>query len=129
MRTVMVAIIGVSSLLFVINIQRNINEKNWQQQQIDEALRVSMFQTLQEVSDRESDGITNQNEMMAAFLQSMIRKMDREVNLTVKVHEANFKHGQMEVEAIGTYQTKDGNSHSVSVRKNIRLNTKKQAIK
>lgn len=119
MKTVIVSVIGVSSLFLVIMLQKNINEETWQNEQLEEALSVAMSQTLEEVVTGESYGITNQNEMMAAFLQAMLCKIKREVDLTVKVHQINYMLGQMDVEAIGTYRTTSGKKRTVSVRRNL----------
>lgn len=119
MKTVMISALGISSLFFMVVLQRNINEKTWQQEQLEKSLAVSMSQTLKEVAVGESYGISDQNEMMAAFLQSMLRKLDREVDLTVKVHQINYALRQMDIEAIGTYRTADGQEHKVSVRRKV----------
>lgn len=119
MKTVIISALGISSLFFMVVLQRNINEKTWQQEQLEKSLAVSMSQTLKEVALGESYGISNQNEMMAAFLQSMLRKIDREVDLTVKVHQINYALRQMDVEAIGAYRTADGQEHKVSVRRKV----------
>ena len=119
MKTVMISAIGISSLFFMVVLQKNINERTWQQDQLEKALAVSMSQTLKEVVVGESYGISDQNELMAAFLQSMLRKLDREVDLTVKVHQINYVLRQMDIEAIGTYRTTDGQEHKVSVRRKV----------
>ena len=121
MKTVIISAIGISSLFFMVALQRNTNERTWQQEQLEKALAVSMSQTLKEVAVGESYGISDQNEMMAAFLQSMLRKLDREVDLTVKVHRINYAMRQMDIEAIGIYRTTDGREHKVSVRRNVRI--------
>ena len=119
MKTVMISAIGISSLFFMVVLQKNINERTWQQEQLEKALAVSMSQTLKEVAVGESYGISDQNEMMAAFLQSMLRKLDRGVDLTVKVHQINYALRQMDIEAIGTYRTTDGKERKVSVRRKV----------
>lgn len=119
MKTVIISAIGISSLFFMVVLQKNINERTWQQEQLEKAMAVSMSQTLEEIAVGESYGISDQNEMMAAFLQSMLRKLDREVDLTVKVHQINYALRQMDVEAIGTYKTIDGQEHKVSVRRKV----------
>lgn len=122
MRTVIISVIGISSLFLVVMIQKNINEKTWQEEQLEDALTVAMSQTMEEVMHKGSYGITNQNEMMAAFLQAMLCKLDREIDLTVKVHQINYHLGQMDIEAIGIYQTANGKKCRSSVRRNIVMN-------
>lgn len=122
MKTVIISVIGISSLFLVVMVQKNINERTWQHEQLEEALSVAMSQTLEEVVMGDCYGITNQNEMMAAFLQAMLCKLNQEVDLTVKVHRVNYILGQMDMEAIGTYKTANGQTHTVSVRRNLMVN-------
>lgn len=119
MKTVVISALGIGSLFFMVALQKNINERTWQQEQLEKSLAVSMSQTLKEVAVGESYGISDQNEMMAAFLQSMLRKLDQEVDLTVKVHQINYALRQMDIEAIGIYRTADGQEHKVSVRRKV----------
>lgn len=121
MRTVIISVVGISSLFLVVLIQTKINEKTWQEDQLEDALSSSMSETLEEVALKGSYGIDNRNEMMAAFLQMMLRKFDRDIDLTVKIHEINYSLGQMDIEAIGVYQTAEGKKCRSTVRRNIRI--------
>ena len=111
--------IGISSLLLVVIGQRVVSDTMWQQEQLENSLAVAMSQTVEEVTKNESYGISNQNEMMAAFLQGMIRKIHQDVDLTIKVHQVNYLLKQMDIEAIGKYKTVGGKPHTVSVRRKI----------
>lgn len=122
MKTIIVSVIGISSLFLVVMIQKNVNEKTWQEEQLENSLAVAMSQTLEEIIVGEHYGITNQNEMMAAFLQAMLRKVDCEVDVTIKVHQINYVLGQMDIEAIGTYSLANGKKCRVSVRRNMIAN-------
>ncbi len=121
MRTVIISVVGISSLFLVVLIQTKINEKTWQEDQLEDALSSSMSETLEEVALKGSYGIDNRNEMMAAFLQMMLRKFDRDIDLTVKIHEINYSLGQMDIEAIGVYRTAEGKKCRSTVRRNIRI--------
>ena len=111
--------IGISSLLFVVMGQKAVSDTMWQQEEMENSLAVAMSQTLEEVAQNESYGISNQNEMMAAFLQAMLRKIDQDVDLTIKVHQINYVLKQMDIEAIGKYKTVGGEPHTVSIRRKI----------
>ena len=113
--------VGVSSLLFVALWQKTINDQREQQESLENCLSVAMSQTLEEVIKKESYGIENRNEMMAAFLQSMIRKIDREMDLTIKIHELDPLRREMDVEAVGKYKTVGGEPHTVSVRRKFTI--------
>lgn len=113
--------VGVSSLLFVALWQKTINDQREQQEGLENCLAVAMSQTLEEVIKKESYGIENRNEMMAAFLQSMIRKIDQEMDLTIKIHELDPLRKEMDVEAVGKYKTVSGEPHTVSVRRKFTI--------
>lgn len=119
MRTVIISVIGISSILIVVMIQTTVNMESRYYEEINDALAVAMSQTMTEVMEQESYGIQNQNEMIAAFLQSMLQKVSTDIDLTVKIHQCNYETGQMDVEAIGEYQLPDYRKKSVSVRRRI----------
>ncbi len=119
MRTVIISVIGISSILIVVMIQTTVNMESRYYEEINDALAVAMSQTMTEVMEQESYGIQNRNEMIAAFLQSMLQKVSTDIDLTVKIHQCNYETGQMDVEAIGEYQLPDYRKKSVSVRRRI----------
>lgn len=119
MRTVIISVIGISSILIVVMIQTTVNMESRYYEEINDALAVAMSQTMTEVMEQESYGIQNRNEMIAAFLQSMLQKVSTDIDLTVKIHQCNYETGKMDVEAIGEYQLPDYRKKSVSVRRRI----------
>ncbi|MCH5266347.1 MAG: hypothetical protein J1F02_10640 [Lachnospiraceae bacterium] len=119
MRTVIVSVIGISSVLLVVMIQSTINTEALRSEEISEALSTAMVQTMSEVMERESYGIENRNEMIAAFLQAMIQKVNSDISLTVKIHQLNYETGTMEVEAQGEFLLPDHKKKRVSVRRRI----------
>lgn len=119
MRTVIISVIGISSILIVVMIQTTVNMESRYYEEINDALAVAMSQIMTEVMEQESYGIQNRNEMIAAFLQSMLQKVSTDIDLTVKIHQCNYETGQMDVEAIGEYQLPDYRKKSVSVRRRI----------
>ena len=122
MKRIIVSVIGISSIFLVAMIQNNINTKTWQEEQLENSLAEAMSQTMEEVIFGGGYGISNQNEMMAAFLQAMIRKLDGKADVTIKVHDINFALGQMDIEAIGSYRMTNGKTCKVSVRRNLIVN-------
>lgn len=123
MRTVIVSVIGISSLFMVIMIQRNINVRLWEREELENSLSVAMEQTLSEIVEKNSYGIRDRNEMVAAFLQAMIRQIREDVDLTVKIHQVDFELGQMDVEVIGEIDRKDRKPHKIQMRRKIMFET------
>ena len=119
MRTVIVSVIGISSLFLVVLIQRNVTRQMWEYDKIEESLTVAMGQTLSEVMEKNSYGIQNRNEMIAAFLQSMIRRSSEDVDLTVKVHQLDYELGQMDVEVRGNFLVEGEETREVCVRRKM----------
>ena len=78
-----------------------------------------MEQTLSEVMEGNCYGISDRNEMLAAFLQAMLCQIREEVDLTVKIHQMDYELGQMDVEAIAIYKRNSGRVHKVSVRRKM----------
>lgn len=123
MRTVIVSVIGISSLFLVVMIQRNINARTWEREEVEESLSSAMEQTLSEIMEKNSYGIQNRNEMIAAFLQAMLRRIQEDVDLTVRIHHFNYVLGQMDVEVMGEIKRKGGNSHRITLRRKLVFQT------
>lgn len=121
MRTVIISVIGISSILIVVMIQTTVNMASIRHEEVTDALATAMSQTMSEVMEQESYGIRNRNEIIAAFLQSMLQKISSDIDLTVKIHQCNYETGKMDVEAIGEYRLPDYRKRSVSVRRQIAL--------
>lgn len=119
MRTVIISVIGISSVLLVVMIQSTINTEALQRESLANALSASMEQTMSEVMERESYGIENRNEMIAAFLQAMIQKVNSDVDLTVKIYQLNYETGTMDVELRGEFPLPDKKKKTVAVRRKV----------
>lgn len=119
MRTVIISVIGISSVLLVVMIQSTINIEALQRESLANALSASMEQTMSEVMERESYGIENRNEMIAAFLQAMIQKVNSDVDLTVKIYQLNYETGTMDVELRGEFPLPDKKKKTVAVRRKV----------
>lgn len=77
MRTVIVSIIGVSSLFLVIMIQQNVNTGTWEREELEESMSSAMEQTLSEVMEGNCYGISDRNEMLAAFCRQCFVRSGR----------------------------------------------------
>lgn len=119
MRTVIISVIGISSVLLVVMIQSTINTEALQRESLANALSASMEQTMSEVMERENYGIENRNEMIAAFLQAMIQKVNSDVDLTVKIYQLNYETGTMDVELRGEFPLPDKKKKTVAVRRKV----------
>lgn len=123
MRTVIISVIGISSFFLVVMIQKNINERTWEREVLEESLSKAMDQTLSEVMEKSSYGIRNRNEMMAAFLQAMLRKIRDNIDLTVKIYHVDYTLGQMDVEIMGEIDSGDRKSRKIAIRRKMIFDT------
>lgn len=98
MRTVVVSSICISAIVLVVMIHTDINERASCKQELEEALSLSVSQTVKEVMEQKSYGIENRNEFIAAFLQALILRTNSEVDLTVSVITADMEKGLLDIE-------------------------------
>ncbi len=100
-------------------IQTTINTATVCREEISDSLSTAMYQTMSEVIEKNSYGIHNRNEMIAAFLQAMLQKIKTDIDLTVRIHEVNYETGRMDIEAIGEYRLPNRRTKRVSVRRQV----------
>lgn len=123
MRTVIISVIGISSFFLIVMIQKNINARTWEREELEESLSKAMDQTLSEVMEKSSYGIRNRNEMMAAFLQAMLRKIRDNIDLTVRIYHVDYTLGQMDVEIMGEIDSGDRKSRKIAIRRKMIFDT------
>ena len=119
MRTIVISMLGIGSILFVVIIQHTASKRMWTYERAETSLSSAMEQTMSEVMEESHYGIENRNEMLAAFLQSMIAKWDREIDLTVFVRKMDYDKRQMDVEVCGRMNLDEEKEEMVRVRRKI----------
>lgn len=119
MKTIMISMIGIGSILFVVMIQHTASKRMWSYERAETSLSSAMEQTMSEVMEENHYGIENRNEMLAALLQSLIAKWNHEIDLTVLVHKMDYDKRQMDVEVCGRMNMDEGKEETVSVRRKI----------
>ena len=90
MKTIVISMIGIGSILFVVMIQHTASKQMWSYERAETSLSSAMEQTMSEVMEENHYGIENRNEMLAALLQSLIVKWNHEIDLTVLVQVTIF---------------------------------------
>ena len=119
MKTIVISMIGIGSILFVVMIQHTASKRMWSYERAETSLSSAMEQTMSEVMEENHYGIENRNEMLAALLQSLIAKWNHEIDLTVLVHKMDYDKRQMHVEVCGRKNMDEGKEETVSVRRKI----------
>ena len=108
MKTIVISMIGIGSILFVVMIQHTASKRMWSYERAETSLSSAMEQTMSEVMEENHYGIENRNEMLAALLQSLIAKWNHEIDLTVLVHKMDYDKRQMDVEVCGRMNMDEG---------------------
>ncbi|MCI9418559.1 MAG: hypothetical protein HFG32_00880 [Eubacterium sp.] len=98
MRSIVISSICISSILLVLTIQSEVNRKACYEQELEEALSLSVSQTLKEVMEQESYGIEDRNQFIAAFLQALIVRTNSDADMTVSVISADMEKGMLDIE-------------------------------
>lgn len=119
MRTVIVSVIHVSSIVLIIMVHNAVNGESLRRTELSDALAVAMDQTMTEVMEKDSYGINDRNQMVAAFLQSMLQKVDSSIDLKVMIHKLDKDKGTMDVEAVGEYRLPGKGKKQISIRRQI----------
>ena len=117
MKTVIISVIGISSILLTVMIHITVNEESIRKAELEEA--VAMDQTMTEVMEQGSYGIGSRNELVAAFLQAMLQKVDKNIDLTVLIHRLDKSRGTMDIEAVGEYLLPDHKKKRISIRRQV----------
>ena len=98
MSSIVISSICISSILLVLTIQSEVNRKACYEQELEEALSLSVSQTLKEVMEQESYGIEDRNQFIAAFLQALIVRTNSDADMTVSVISADMEKGMLDIE-------------------------------
>lgn len=98
MKSMVISSICISSILLVLTIQSDVNRTACYKQELEEALSVSVSQTLKEVMEQESYGIEDRNQFIAAFLQALIVRTNSDTDMTVSVISADMEKGILDIE-------------------------------
>lgn len=98
MKSVILSAICISAVLLVLTIQSRINSVSGCYQELEEALSVSVSQTLREVMEQDSFGIGNREEFMAAFLQALVVRTNSDADMMVSVITADMEKGLLDIE-------------------------------
>lgn len=98
MKSIVISSICISSILLVLTIQSEVNRTASYKQELEEALSLSVSQTLKEVMEQESYGIEDRNQFIAAFLQALVMRMNSDADMTVSVISADMEKGMLDIE-------------------------------
>ncbi len=119
MKQVIISAVCVSAILSVLAIQSVIDGKASYVQELEDALSVSVSQTMKEVMEQESFGIENRNEFIAAFLQALVMRTNSDVDMTVCVISADIERGLLDVEIKERFKFLNMGEQEISLRRTV----------
>lgn len=119
MKQVIISAVCVSAILSVLSIQSVVDGKTAYVQELEDALSVSVSQTMREVMEQESFGIEDQNEFVAAFLQALILRTNSDVDMTVCVISADRERGLLDIEVKERIYFLNREEQEISLRRTV----------
>ncbi len=119
MKQVIISAVCVSAILSVLAIQSVVDGKALYIQELEDALSVSVSQTMKEVMEQESFGIENRNEFVAAFLQALVMRTNSDVDMTVYVISADIERGLLDIEVKERFNFLNMGEQEISLRRTV----------
>lgn len=119
MKQVIISAVCVSAILSVLAIQSVVDGKASYIQELEDALSVSVSQTMKEVMEQESFGIENRNEFVAAFLQALVIRTNSDVDMTVYVISADIERGLLDIEVKERFNFLNMGEQEISLRRTV----------
>ena len=87
--------------------------------ELEENLSTAMKQTMKEVMENKETARWERDEMVSSFLQLLISKMSGEINLIIKIIQADIEHGILDVELTGIFSISGNQSREIVVRRKV----------
>lgn len=119
MKQVVISAVCVSAILSVLAIQSVIDGRASYTQELEDALSVSVSQTMKEVMEQESFGIENRNEFVAAFLQALVMRTNSDVDMTVCVISADLERGLLDIEVKERFNFLNMGEQEIALRRTV----------
>ncbi|MCM1246134.1 MAG: hypothetical protein NC293_10890 [Roseburia sp.] len=119
MKQVIRSAVCVSAILSVLAIQSVIDGKASYVQELEDALSVSVSQTMREVMEQDSFGIEDRNEFVAAFLQALVMRTNSDVDMTVCVISADLERGLLDIEVKERFNFLNMGEQEIALRRTV----------
>lgn len=106
-------------LLYSTLINSNIVAAQTRRNAIDQALRLSLYQTLQEVKMIKLSGIESEEEMKADFLKNFAENIDQDGEFKIAIINIDLENGLLDVVVTNSYLALNGENKEIKIRKTI----------
>lgn len=121
MKSIMISFICVLCLLFTVQAHSDITSYSVRKGELQDALGVAMSQTMREYMVQGSYGIVDEKTFTAAFLRSLLSKVNSDGEITVKIVTLDMEEGFLDVEVIQKYQDYIGKERELKLRRTVIL--------
>ena len=113
---------AISMCLAAVAVQGMIYLDKLRESRLRQSLSQAMYASVNEMtSSDENTGLksSDHNRLLAVFMQTMLLKVDDDIDLTVRICDEDLSKNELEVEAIGEYLSPLKIPRKVSVRRKI----------
>lgn len=100
-------------------INLSITTENVRLEEIEQALGNAQRQTIENTKIKEMYQINSEEELMAEFNRNLLTQISSDSDITVRVLDADYEEGMLDVEVIAKFKYPTGKDGKVSVRKTI----------
>lgn len=100
-------------------INLSITTENVRLEEIEQALANAQRQTIENTKIKEMYQINSEEELMAEFNRNLLTQISSDSDITVRVLDADYEEGMLDVEVIAKFKYPTGKDGKVSVRKTI----------
>lgn len=121
MKSAVASMVSVGTILLAIILYQMVYQDQNQKGIMKEKFEKSVESALQEVVIHNPYQIQNANEMVAAFMQSLIQKVPEETELTVKILAVNWQEQKMEIQTEALYKLPSSRKERCVIYKNVAL--------
>ena len=116
-------------LLFSTLINSRIVSDQVRRNAIDQALRLSCYQAMQEVKLIHLSDISSEEELKADFLKLFAENVDQDGEYVIQIYGIDKEAGLLDVQVINRYQYLNGKPSEIKIRKTVIVDESEEKIK
>lgn len=95
---------------------------------IDQALRLSCYQALQEIKFINLSDISSEDEVKADFIKLFAENIDQNGQYEIQIYGVNKEAGLLDVQVINRYQYLNGRPSEIKIRKTVIVDEREEEV-
>ena len=120
-------VLGLELLLSTL-INSSIVSDQIRRNAIDQALRLSCYQALQEIKFINLSEISSEDELKADFIKLFAENIDQDGEYEIQIYGIDKEAGLLDVQVINRYQYLNGKPSEIKIRKTIIVDEREEEI-